>query len=57
MLADEKVSVDSVNTSNDKKDMQVEMHLSVSVAGLPTLSRAMARLEQLPNVTSVRRNA
>lgn len=55
ILADEKVSVDRVNTQSDKKLMQAVMELSLSVAGLPTLSRVIARLEQLPNVTSVRR--
>ena len=57
VLADEKVSVDSVQTKTDRKTMVAEMRLSVSVPGLPTLSRVMTRLEQLPNVTSVRRNA
>jgi GTP pyrophosphokinase len=57
VLADEKVSVDSVQTSTDKKTMQAAMRLSLSVPGLPTLSRVITRLEQLPNVTSVRRNA
>jgi GTP pyrophosphokinase len=57
VLADEKVSVDSVQTNTDKKTMQAEMRLSLSVPGLPTLSRVITRLEQLPNVTSVRRNA
>jgi len=57
VLADEKVSVDGVQTKTDKKTMVAEMRLSVSVPGLPTLSRVMTRLEQLPNVTSVRRNA
>jgi GTP pyrophosphokinase len=57
VLADEKVSVDKVQTETNKRTMQVEMRLSISVPGLPTLSRVMGRLEQLPNVTSVRRNA
>ncbi|MGI9261616.1 MAG: RelA/SpoT family protein, partial [Woeseiaceae bacterium] len=55
VLADEQVSVEGVNTQNDRKTMQVEMHLSIAVPGLPTLSRVIDRLEQLPNVASVRR--
>jgi len=55
VLADEHVSVDSVQTNTNKRTMQAEMSLSVSVPGLPTLSRVISRLEQLPNVTSVRR--
>ena len=57
VLADEKVSVDGVQTTTDKKTLQAEMRLNLSVPGLPTLSRVIERLERLPNVTSVRRNA
>ena len=57
VMADEKVSVDSVQTNTNKKTMQVEMLLAVSIPGLPTLSRLISRLELLPNVTSVRRRA
>ena len=57
VLADEKVSVDGVQTSTNRKTMQAEMRLSVAVPGLPTLSRAITRLEQLSNVTSVRRSS
>jgi len=57
VLSDEKLSVDSVQSNTNKRTMQVEMSVSVSVPGLPALSRAMTRLEQLPNVTSVRRKA
>ncbi|MDP6993008.1 MAG: DUF5913 domain-containing protein, partial [Woeseiaceae bacterium] len=57
VLTDEQVSVESVNTQNDRKTMQVEMRLSIAVPGLPTLSRVIDRLEQLTNVASVRRNA
>jgi GTP pyrophosphokinase len=55
VLTDEKVSVESVSTKTDKKTMRADMHLSIAVPGLPTLSRVIDRLEQLPNVTSVRR--
>lgn len=55
VFADENVSVDSIQTQTDKQSMQVTMDLDVSVPGLPTLSRVINRLEQLPNVTSVRR--
>lgn len=57
VLSDEKLSVDNVQSNTNKRTMQVEMSLSVSVPGLPALSRVMTRLEQLPNVTSVRRKA
>ena len=55
VLADEHVNIDGIQTKNDKQAMQVTMELNVSVPGLPTLSRVISRLEQLPNVTSVRR--
>jgi GTP pyrophosphokinase len=55
IFADEKVSVDSVQTRTDKRSMQVNMQFTVSIPGLPTLSRVISRLEQLTNVTSVRR--
>jgi GTP pyrophosphokinase len=55
VLADESVSVEGVQTQSDRKTMRVEMTLSIAVPGLPTLSRVIDRLEQLPNVTTVRR--
>jgi GTP pyrophosphokinase len=55
VLADENVSVDGVQTKTDRKRMQAVMNISIAVPGLPTLSRVIARLEQLPNVTSVQR--
>ena len=57
VLSDENVSIDAVQTKSDKKLMQAVMNLTVSVPNLPALSRVMSRLELLPNVTSVRRNA
>lgn len=55
VLADEKVSVDSLHTKSDAVRMQAIMDLSISVNDLPVLSRVISRLEQLPNVISVRR--
>jgi GTP pyrophosphokinase len=57
VLTEEQVSVDSVNTQTDKRTMKAEMKLNIAVPGLPTLSRVIDRIQQLPNVTSVRRNA
>jgi (p)ppGpp synthase/HD superfamily hydrolase len=37
--------------------MKAEMKLTIAVPGLPALSRVIDRISQLPNVTSVRRNA
>jgi GTP pyrophosphokinase len=55
VLADEKVSIDSIQTSTDKQRMQASMELRFFVPGLAALSNIIGRLEQLPNVTSVRR--
>ena len=55
VLADEKISVLSVQTKSEKQRMQAVMELSIEVPGLPSLSRIISRLELVPNVTSVRR--
>lgn len=57
VLSDERASIDSVETRSDRKTLTATMNLAISVADLPTLSRAIARLEQLPNVISVRRSS
>jgi len=57
VLADDGVSVDGMMTNTDKKSMQAMIDLNLSVPGLATLSRVISRLEQLPNVVSVRRKA
>ncbi|MFQ5982694.1 MAG: RelA/SpoT family protein, partial [Woeseiaceae bacterium] len=55
VLADEEIDVLAVQTKSDRQRMQAVMELSVEVPGLPSLSRIISRLEQVPNVTSVRR--
>lgn len=57
LLADEKVSVDGIQTRTDKKSLQAYIDLSLSVPGLATLSRIIGQLQQLPNVSSVRRRS
>lgn len=57
VLADEKIGVDDIRTTTDKQSLQAAMELQLSVPGLAALSRTIARLEQLPNVTSVRRKS
>lgn len=57
VLADEHVGVDNIRTDTDKRTMQVVMSLALAVPGLATLSRAISKLELLPNVTSVRRRS
>ena len=40
-----------------KTSMQVIMEISIEIKDLPTLSTVISKLEQLPNVVSVRRKA
>ncbi len=57
VLADEDANVTGMTTHTDKKTMQTVMDISVDIRDLPTLSTAISRLEQIPNVVSVRRRA
>ncbi len=57
VLADEEANVMDLKSHADKESLQVIMELSVEIRDLPTLSTAITRLEQLPNVVSVRRKA
>ncbi len=57
VLADEKANVTSVSTRTDKKTMQSVMDISLDIRDLPTLSTAIGRLEQIPNVVSVKRRS
>jgi len=55
VLADEKANVTDMTTHVDRKTMQTIMDISIDIRDLPTLSSAIGRLEQVPNVVSVRR--
>jgi GTP pyrophosphokinase len=57
VLADEEANVIDLKTYAGKEPLQVVMELSIEIRDLPTLSTAITRLEQLPNVVSVRRKA
>ena len=57
VLADENASVVDLASHTDKKSMQTVMNISIEIKDLPTLSTAMTRLEQLPNVITVTRKA
>ena len=57
VLADENANVTDLTTHTDKKSLQTVMDISVDIRDLPTLSTAIGRLEQIPNVVSVRRRA
>ncbi|MEM7431859.1 MAG: bifunctional (p)ppGpp synthetase/guanosine-3',5'-bis(diphosphate) 3'-pyrophosphohydrolase [Pseudomonadota bacterium] len=55
VLADENAGVTDVSTQLDRKTMQSVMDISIEIKDLPTLSTAISRLEQVPNVVSVKR--
>jgi GTP pyrophosphokinase len=54
-LADEKISIQGMQTSTDKRDNVARMQFAISITGLPQLSLALARIARVPNVLSARR--
>ncbi len=54
-LADEKISIRSMNTVTDARDHVARMQIGIEITGLAQLSRVLARISQLPNVVSARR--
>lgn len=57
VLADEHANVVELSSHTDPSSLQVIMQLSIEIQDLPTLSTAISKLEQIPNVVSVRRKA
>jgi GTP pyrophosphokinase len=57
VLADADTNITDIKSHADRKSLQVAMDISVEVRDLPTLSTIISKLEQLPNVVSVRRKA
>ena len=57
VIADDDANVIDMKSHTDKKTSQVVMELSIEIRDLPTLSAVISKLEQLPNVISVRRKA
>jgi len=55
VLADEKISIRSMNTLTDPREHLARMSISIEIADLPQLSRVLSRIAQLPNVVSARR--
>jgi len=54
-LADEKISIQGMNTVTDKRDSVAHMQISIAITGLPQLSRVLTRITQVQNVVSARR--
>jgi GTP pyrophosphokinase len=55
ILANLEVNVLGVNTSTNKSDYSARMRLTLEIAGIAQLSRALNRIGQLPNVVEVYR--
>ena len=54
-LADDKISIQGMNTVTDKRENLARMTISISISGLPQLSHLLTRIAQVPNVISARR--
>ena len=57
LLADDDANVVDLKAHTNQESMQVVMNISIEIKDLPTLSTVITKLEQLPNVVSVRRKA
>jgi GTP pyrophosphokinase len=54
-LADEKISIRSMNTLTEQRDHVAHMRIGILITGLPQLSRVLSRIAQLPTIVSARR--
>jgi len=57
VLSNARINVIAVNTLSDKSRNTARMLLTVEIPDLGALSRVLAQISQLPNVTDVRRRA
>lgn len=55
VVANEKINVIAVNTLSNSRDHTANMNLTLEVPDIDTLSRVLARINQLPNILQVRR--
>jgi GTP pyrophosphokinase len=54
-LADDKISIQGMNTVTDKRDNVAHMMIKIAITGLPQLSQVLTRITRVPNVISARR--
>ena len=57
LLANEEINVIAVNTESKKDTNTAYMTLTAEIPDIDTLSRVLARINQLPNVTEVKRKS
>jgi len=55
LLANEKINVIAVNTLTDKNAHVARMRLTIEIPDLDALSRVLSAIDQIPNVSDVRR--
>ena len=55
ILANEKINILAINTLSDRKVSTGRIRLTVEIPDVATLSRVLAGIDRLPNVTAVRR--
>jgi GTP pyrophosphokinase len=55
MLTEERINVLEMNTRTEKKDQSVTMEMMLEVGSLELMSKLLAKLDQLPNIMSVKR--
>jgi GTP pyrophosphokinase len=55
VLSDDKISIQGMHTVTDKRDRVAHMQISITISGLPQLSRVLARIAQLENIIGVKR--
>jgi GTP pyrophosphokinase len=55
VVANEKINVIAVNTRSNSSDHTASMNLTLEIPDIDTLSRVLARINQLPNILQVRR--
>ena len=55
ILTEERINVLEMNTRTEKKDQSVTMEMMLEVGSLELMSKLLAKLDQLPNIMSVKR--
>ena len=55
LLANQHINVIAVSTMSDKQQHVTHINLTLEIPNIGTLSQILAQIDQLPNVTEVRR--
>ncbi len=55
LLANQHINVIALNTVSDKQQHITHMNLTLEIANIDSLSQVLAQIDQLPNITEVRR--